>query len=168
MKNRNINEGNSLPDLVQAIDPLSDDEVDVILFFLKVDVIDHSLYYNDFEYQNLISQGNGVLRILNLNCKLVIQRISLMIFKCSIGVLPLPVSAPFQYNSVIHTHNTRRNKFIHTPIGRIEDRTFSYRGAHIWNYISQNVPTDVSYVCFKNLVKTHILAHPIPHFRLNI
>ena len=44
---------------MQAIDPLSDDEVNVI---------DHSLYYNDFEYQNLISQGNGVLRILNLNC----------------------------------------------------------------------------------------------------
>ena len=67
---------------------------------------------------------------------------SLMMFKCSIGVLPSPVSAPFQYNSVIHTHNTRRSKFIHTPIGRSEAtyRTFYYRGAHIWNYISQNVP----------------------------
>ena len=93
-----------------------------------------------------------------------------MMFKSSIGVLPLPVSAPFQYNSVIHTHNTRRNKFFHTPIGRSEFtyRTFSYRGAHIWNYIFQNVRIDVSYACFKNLVKTHILAHPITHFRLNI
>ena len=27
-----------------------------------------------------------------------------MMFKCSIGILPLPVSAPFQYSSVIHTH----------------------------------------------------------------
>ena len=56
-----------------------------------------------------------------------------MMFKCSIGVLPLPVSALFQYNSVIHTHNTRRSKFIHTPIGKSEAtyRTFSYRGAHI-------------------------------------
>ena len=27
LNNRNINEANSLPDLVQAIDPLSDDEV---------------------------------------------------------------------------------------------------------------------------------------------
>ena len=90
-------------------------------------------------------------------------------FKCSTGVIPLPVSALFQYNSVIHTHNTR-SKFIHTPIGRSEAiyRTFKYRGALIWNYISQNVPTDVSYGCFKNLIKTHILSHPIPHFRLNI
>ena len=49
-------------------------------------------------------------------------------------------------------------------------RTFSYRGAHIWNYISKNVPTDVSYVCFINLVKTHIhvLALSNQHFRLNI
>ena len=75
-----------------------------------------------------------------------------------------------QYNSVVHTHNTRRSKFIHTPIGMCEAtyRTFSYSGAHIWNYISQNVPTDVSYACFKSLVETHILAHPIPHFKLNI
>ena len=36
-----------------------------------------------------------------------------MIFKCSIGVLPLPVSVLFQYNSVIHTHNTRISKFIY-------------------------------------------------------
>ena len=59
-----------------------------------------------------------------------------MMFKCSIGVFPSPVSALFQYNSVIHshTHNTRRSKFIHTPIARSEAtyRTFSYRGAHIW------------------------------------
>ena len=69
-----------------------------------------------------------------------------MMFKCSIRELPLPVSDPFQYNYVIHTHNTRSSKFIHTPIGRSEAtyRAFSYRGAHIWNYISQNVPTDTS------------------------
>ena len=98
------------------------------------------------------------LNILNFE-KLVIQGISLIMFKCSIGVLLLPVSAIFQYNFGIHTHNTRRSKYIHAPIGRTEAtyRTFSYGGAHIWNYISQNVPTDVSYACFKSLVKTHIL-----------
>ena len=74
-----------------------------------------------------------------------------MMFKCSIGVLPSLVSALFQYNSIIHTHNTGRSKFILTPIGRSEAtfRTFYYRGAHIWNCISQNVLTDVSYACFK-------------------
>ena len=54
--------------------------------------------------------------------------ISLMMFKCSIGVLPSPVSALFQYNFGIHTHYTRRSKFIHTPIVRSETtyyRTFA-------------------------------------------
>ena len=47
--------------------------------------------------------------------KLIIQRISLMMFECSIGVLPSPVSALLQYKSVIHTQlNHRRNKFIYT------------------------------------------------------
>ena len=40
-----------------------------------------------------------------------------MMFKCSNGVFPSPVSDLFQYNSVIYTHNTR-SKFIHTPFGR--------------------------------------------------
>ena len=43
-----------------------------------------------------------------------------MMFKCSIGVLLSPVFALFHYNSVIHTHNTKRSKFIDTPIGRSE------------------------------------------------
>ena len=84
--------------------------------------------------------------------KSIISYHILKMFKYSLGVLPLPVSAHFQYNYVIHTHNTGRSKFVHTPIGRSElatYRTFSYRGAHIWNYISQNVPTDVSYACFR-------------------
>ena len=59
---------------------------------------------------------------------------------------------------------------VENPIGTSEAtyRTFSYRGTHIWKYIFQNVPTEVSDACFQDLVKTHILAHPIPHFRLNI
>ena len=60
-----------------------------------------------------------------------------MMFKCSIGVLPLPVSALFQYNSVIHTHNTRRSKFIHTPIGRSEATyRISLKVVHIFGIIS--------------------------------
>ena len=62
-----------------------------------------------------------------------------MMFKCStcIGVLSSQVYALFQYSSVIHTHNicNEKSNFIHTLVGRSETtyRTFSYRGAHIWN-----------------------------------
>ena len=59
-----------------------------------------------------------------------------MMFKCSIGVLPLSVSALFQYNSVIHTHNTRSSKFIHTPVGVKLLIELSLTVVHIFGIIS--------------------------------
>ena len=44
LENRNINEGNSLLDLVQNISPDSEDEVNFT---------DHSIYYNDQNYKNV-------------------------------------------------------------------------------------------------------------------
>ena len=44
-ENRNINEGNSLLDLVQNISPYSGDEVNFT---------DHSIYYNDQNYKECI------------------------------------------------------------------------------------------------------------------
>ena len=59
LENRNINDGNSLLDLVQNISPDSEDEVNFT---------DHSLYYNDQNYKECIARSKGALRILNLNC----------------------------------------------------------------------------------------------------
>ena len=59
LENRNINERNSLLDLVQNISPDSEEEVNFI---------DHSKYYNDQDYKDCLSRSKGALRILNLNC----------------------------------------------------------------------------------------------------
>ena len=59
LENRNINERNSLLDLVQNISPDSEEEVNFI---------DHSKYYNDQDYKDCLSRSKGALRILSLNC----------------------------------------------------------------------------------------------------
>ena len=59
LENRNINERNSLLDLVQNISPDSEEEINFI---------DHSKYYNDQDYKDCLSRSKGALRILNLNC----------------------------------------------------------------------------------------------------
>ena len=59
LKNRNINERNSLPDLMQNISPDTEKEINFI---------DHSIYYTDHDYKECISRNNGALRMLNLNC----------------------------------------------------------------------------------------------------
>ena len=59
LENRNINENNSLLDLVQNILPDSEEEVNFI---------DHSIYYNDHDFKECVLRTKGALRILNLNC----------------------------------------------------------------------------------------------------
>ena len=65
----------------------------------------------------------------------MIQRISLLMYKYSIGEVPSPIFLLFRTNITYHEHNTRRASCLHTPIGRSEAiyQTFSYRGVHIWN-----------------------------------
>lgn len=57
--NANVNESNSLVDLMQSVDPKNENEIDVLK---------HSKYYNDKEFKKTSVKINGELRILNLNC----------------------------------------------------------------------------------------------------
>ena len=73
------------------------------------------------------------LNILNFR-KLVIQRVSLLMFKISKRDVPKLLHALFRINNSYHNYQTRRSdESIHVPIGRTEAiyKTFSYFGAHI-------------------------------------
>ena len=109
------------------------------------------------------------LNILKFD-NLVIQRISLLMCKYSIGEVPSPISLLFRTDITYYEHNTRRASCFQSPIGRSEAiyQTFSYRGVHIWNCISLKVNTDVSYACFKKLVKHHLQSNRTPSIRLNV
>ena len=48
------------------------------------------------------------LEILSFK-KLVIQRILLMMFKYSLGIVPKPITLLFTRNDEVHPHNTRRS-----------------------------------------------------------
>ena len=97
------------------------------------------------------------LNVLNFE-KLVVQRISLLMFKYTHGNVPVSVSQLFRTNNEYHNYNTRNCAHIHVPVGTTEAsyRTFGYRGIYIWNHISQKININTSYPCFKNLVKIYI------------
>ena len=85
LENRNINEGNSLLDLVQNISPDSEDEVNFT---------DHSIYYNDQNYKECIARSNGALRILNLNCgglNAKFDNLKIFLAECNNTMFPLHV-----------------------------------------------------------------------------
>ena len=102
------------------------------------------------------------LNILDLK-KLVIQRISLMMFKQNNGIVPTPIAKLFELNNLHHNYNTRQNRKLHTQIGNRESvyKLFSFHGINIWNHLSSKISTDVSYACFKNLVKTYLQQNDI-------
>ena len=69
-----------------------------------------------------------------------------------------PIYILFRKNNSYHSYNTRKSDNLHTPVGRTEAmyKTFSFYRVHIWNHISSNIQTDVSYTSFKCKVKTYI------------
>ena len=152
--------------------------------FLGV-IIDHKFKWNDHitYVKRKISKSIGILykirRFLDMNTliqmyhsfdKLVFQRICLMMFKHHIGVVPKPISDLFQTNDNFHSYSTRNSQALRTPIGKSEAiyQTFTYIGSLAWNYISSKIPTNVSYICFKNYAKLHIQANSLPQIRLNV
>ena len=102
------------------------------------------------------------LNILNFK-KLVIQRIALHMIKYTMGVVPHPITDLFALNNEIHNYNTRQTHDlqIHAGRGEIVYKLFSFHGVYIWNHISRKIPVDVSYACFKNLIKTYLLTNDI-------
>ena len=112
-------------------------------------------------YSSYLSPSEPIFQSLNiLNFrKLVIQRVSLLMFKISKCDVPKPLHALFRTNNSYHNYQTRRSESVHVP---------SYFGAHIWNHISNNISTNVSYSSFKHLLKFYIQNNSHVIYRLNI
>ncbi len=85
IRNTNINETNSLVDLMQHMDPTFDEEVNVI---------SHSLYYSDEDFINTTKKVCGHLRILNLNCgglNAKYDKIKLFLATCNSATSPFSI-----------------------------------------------------------------------------
>ena len=83
------------------------------------------------------------LNILNLK-RLVSQRISLLMFKQYLNILPSPIQELFTINSTQHNYNTRQHTHIHTQIGKTEHvyKLFRFHRTNI--HMSNKIPFDVS------------------------
>ena len=85
INNTNINESNSLVDLTQQLNPNFEDEVNLI---------DHSLYYNDEEFMHTVEHLNGALSMLNLNCgglAAKFDKLKLFLAKCNNTSKPINI-----------------------------------------------------------------------------
>ena len=75
-------------------------------------------------FSNYLALSTPIFKILNILKfeKLVVQRISLMMYKYNIGEVPKPISDLCMVNCFVHKHNTRSGGYLHTSLGRSEAR----------------------------------------------
>ena len=102
------------------------------------------------------------LNILSFH-KLVIDRISLLMFKNYADILPTAISSLFVRNDVYHDHYTRVSSLLHVPVGHtgLIYKIFRFSAIKIWNYVEANVSFNSSYTSFKNAIKCHLLGNNV-------
>ena len=102
------------------------------------------------------------LNILSFH-KLVIHRISLLMYKNYADILPTSIASLFIRNDVYHDHYTRVSSLLHVPVGHtgLIYKTFRFSAIKIWNYVEANVSINSSYTSFKNAIKCHLLGNNV-------
>ena len=87
-------------------------------------------------------------------------RDSVLTFKCQNDLAPQYLTSKFTKRSNIHTRNTRTRNSLQIPLYRtaIGQRTFSYRGAYIWNNLHNELRQSASLASFKRTLKDTIEA----------
>ena len=143
--------------------------LDPLKTFLKKSVLAKTLSEFSAPSEQLFQRTN----IVNF-VKLVFQKMCLMKLRHHIGDVPKPISNLFQINNNYHSYmyGNRSSQSLRTPIGRSETiyQTCTCIGSLSWNYISGKIPTDVLFICFKNIAELHTQSNKLPQFeiRLNV
>ena len=97
-----------------------------------------------------------------------------MMFKYPLGIVPKPITLLFTRNEGVitedkpkwkeHHHNTH-SSLLHPMIGRTEAtyKVFRSQAILIWNYISKQIPINVTITCFKKTSLKYLLTHLVPY-----
>ena len=105
-----------------------------------------------------ISQGIKSLNWLQVSDRLYIND-AVMTFKCIHNLVPDYLIDKFIFQSQIATRNTRQSNDLNIPRCRLAtgQRSFAYRGAKIWNELSDDLRSLTSVKAFKGHLIKHIL-----------
>ena len=87
-------------------------------------------------------------------------RIGLFMYKVHCGLQPDSILKLYQVNNIIHNHNTRQMKHLHTPIGNTSHiyKSFYFQSIQFWNKILSKINIDLTFYQFKKELRKYILA----------
>ena len=97
------------------------------------------------------------LSILPLD-KLILDRIGILMFKYSNGLLPVIINNLYVKNKDIHSHNTRSKNRLRAPTGSMY---FTNTSAHLWNVLVTKIDVQVPLSKFKLILKCFLLNNTV-------
>ena len=99
------------------------------------------------------------LKWLNITDQLYF-RDAVLVFKSLHHLTPYYLSEKFKRNSEMHSRVTRNVNDLHLPLCRLVtgQRTFSFRGAKMWNSLPPEIKSEQSLKSFKHKLHSHLLA----------
>ena len=97
------------------------------------------------------------LSILPLD-KLILNRIGIIMYKMSNGLLPEAMNVLYIKNSEIHSYNTRSSNLLRIPRGTAN---FANISARLWNVLVLSIDVNVSLTIFKRNLKTYLLHNNV-------
>ena len=97
------------------------------------------------------------LSILPLD-KLILNRIGIIMYKISNGLLPEVMNVLYVQNRDIHSYNTRSSNQLRVPKGT---RSFTNISARLWNALVLSIDVNVSITIFKRNLKTYLLHNSV-------
>ena len=91
--------------------------------------------------------------------KLLLERETVMAYKCLNGLAPDYLVDKFIKRSDIHDRSTRNHDLLDIPLYRTAagQRTFNYRGAKIWNDLDDKLKNITSITIFKKELREILL-----------
>ena len=125
------------------------------LFRLQKRAIRLITFSNKMTHSAPLFQSLGILSLESM----YILSVLLFVFKFHHRILPPVVDELFQFNSSIHSVNTRQRSLLHVPIIRSKytKQSIRSRGVHIWNQIPQMVDINLTLNQFRSSMRRRLI-----------
>ena len=89
--------------------------------------------------------------------KIHVYKVALVMFKVKQNICPTVLSNLFLENKNVHDYYTRQADQFHVPVAKRNymQKIIRYKGVCIWNYLSQFVDYDRSFLSYKIAIRNH-------------
>ena len=122
----------------------------------------HSLVFSSIvvglQKYDHVSRALKELKWLNITDQLYF-RDAVLVFTSLHHLTPYYLSKKFKRNSEVHSRVTRNVNDLHLPLRRLVtgQRTFSFRGAKLWNSLLPEIKSEQTLKSFKHKLHKHFL-----------